>query len=321
MMSHNHQHFAGLDVSKDKIDLHILTDEICKTVSNDTNGFQELFSELKRYPYVLVAVESTGGYERLAAAELTKLGIDVAMVNPVKIFHFAKAIGVHVKTDPQDAGTIALFAQATKPEPNIVLNESAEQLRGLGKRREQLNKMLTAEKNRKRKETTQLAKDSIQRIVEILEQEIKDIDKNINEMVAQDAVYTEKKKILISMVGVGEITANNLLSRLPELGTTDRRHIAALVGVAPYNHDSGKKSGKRFIKGGRHSVRKCLYMATLVATTHNVPIKTHYQNLLQKGKKKKVAIVACMRRMLTWLNIMIRDNLLWSQMEVCKNSN
>lgn len=320
MNSNSYQHYAGLDVSKDSIDLCILPNDISNTVSNDEDGHQELVDILTAYPNTLVVLESTGGYERLAATTLTRQGIDVAMVNPKKIFHFAKAIGVHAKTDRQDALIIAQFARTTTPEPNINLMENQEKLRGLGKRREQLKKMLTAEKNRKRKETTQLAKKSIERIIDILEQELKDIEEQIKNMVNQDSTLLRKKKILTSMVGVGEMTANTLIALLPELGTTDRRHIAALVGVAPYNHDSGRKIGKRFIQGGRHDVRKSLYMATLVATKFNEPMSSIYQNLVLKGKKKKVALVAAMRHMLIWLNIMVRDNLLWSQMEVCKRT-
>lgn len=320
MNSNTYQNYAGLDVSKDSIDLCILPNSVFKTVSNDEVGHQELVDILITYPDTLVVLESTGGYERLAATTLTRQGIDVAMVNPKKIFHFAKAIGVHAKTDRQDASIIAQFAQTTTPEPNINLMEDQGKLRGLGKRREQLKKMLTAEKNRKRKETTQPAKDSIKRIIDILEHELEDIEEQIKNMINEDSVWLRKKEILTSMVGVGEMTANTLIALLPELGTTDRRHIAALVGVAPYNHDSGRKIGKRFIQGGRHDVRKSLYMAALVATKFNDPIRSVYQNLVLKGKKKKVAIIAAMRHMLIWLNIMVRDNLLWSQMEVCKRA-
>ena len=320
MKSKSYQYFAGLDVSKDTIDVCLLPQGHHKTVSNNDQGYQDILQMVNGYTDILVVLESTGGYEHGAATTLTKHGIDVAMVNPQKIFHFAKALGVHSKTDRQDAETIAIFAQATKPAPNILMRESHEKLRGLGKRREQLKKMLTAEKNRKRKETTQPAQESIQRIIDILEKELDNIKDQINKMVEDNVIWQQKKNLLITMQGVGEATANILIAMLPELGTTDRRHIAALVGIAPYNRDSGRKTGKRSIQGGRHSVRSGLYMATLVATKYNNAINTMYNDMLKRGKKKKVALVACMRHMLIWLNIMIRDNLEWSEMDVCQRA-
>ncbi len=320
MKSKTYQYFAGLDVSKDTIDVCLLPQKHHETVSNDDQGYQDLLKLFNGYTDMLVVLESTGGYEHGAATTLTKHGIDVAMVNPQKIFHFAKAIGVHAKTDRQDAETIATFAQATTPAPNILMRQSHEKLRGLGKRREQLKKMLTAEKNRKRKETTQPAKESIQRIIDILEQELDNIEGQIQKMVKDNDTLQHKKDLLITMQGVGEVTANILIAMLPELGTTDRRHIAALVGLAPYNRDSGRKTGKRSIQGGRHSVRSGLYMATLVATKYNDAIRIIYNDMLQRGKKKKVALIACMRHMLVWLNIMIRDNLEWSEMDVCQRA-
>ena len=320
MESKSYQYFTGLDVSKDCIDVFLLPlGKHTKVVNND-QGYQDLLDFLSSYTDILVVLESTGGYEHGVATTLARHGIDVSMVNPKKIFHFAKAIGIHAKTDRQDAQVIARFAQATTPTPNILQRESQEKLRGLGKRREQIKKMLTAEKNRKRKETTQLAKESIQRIIDVLEQELDNINDQIHKMITDKNIWTIKKNLLISMKGVGETTAHNLIAMLPELGTTDRRHIAALVGVAPYNCDSGRKTGKRFIQGGRHSVRSSLYMAALTASKHNEAIKIIYNNMLNRGKKKKVALIACMRHMLIWLNIMIRDNLTWPEMEVSKRA-
>jgi transposase len=321
MTSKSYQHFAGLDVSKDTIDICLLPVNKQLTITNNRNGYKKLLDVLDDFPATLVVLESTGGYEHGAATTLTENGVDVAMINPKKIFHFAKAIGVHAKTDRQDAMIIARFAQMATPAPNIEMRESQGELRGLGKRREQLKKMLTAEKNRKRKETTLPAKKSIQNVIDVLEKELESIDDQLDKKVIENNTLQQKKELMITMNGVGEKTANTLIAMLPELGKTDRRHIAALVGVAPYNRDSGRKIGKRSIMGGRHSVRSNLYMATLAAIRYNDTVKTIYNSMLDRGKKKKVALVACMRHMLIWLNIMIRDNITWTEMDVCKRAN
>jgi len=317
MSETQYHHFAGLDVSRDTIELHLLPEGCRVEVGNDERGYRTLIELLPSREDTLAVLESTGGFEQGAAKALARQAIDTTIVNPMKIFHFAKALGIHAKTDRQDAYVIARFAQATRPEPNVLLREEQDALRELGRRREQLKKMLIAEKNRKRKAFTPWARESVQRLIDVLEKELEAIEQQIRERVDADPDWKRKETLLTSMPGVGETTAHLLIALLPELGTTDRHRIAALVGVAPYNRDSGRKIGKRSIKGGRHHVRSTLYMATLVATRHNPAVKAIYERLLNQGKKKKIALVACMRHLIIWLNKMLADDIPWEQMDVC----
>lgn len=312
--------FLGLDISKDHIEFHVLPSGVQGQVENSEKGIQKVLTRLHSPSTTLAVLEATGGYERDPALTLVRNGVATARVNPAKIHYYGKAVGMHAKTDKQDARLIALYAMNNAVVPNIQLKEDQDELQELAGRREQLLKMIGAEKNRQKKARSLFIQDGIQKLIDAIEDELKEIDGQMQEMIDDNHEWKHKKDRLITFIGIGEITARNLLALLPELGTIDRRQIAALVGIAPYNRDSGKKQGTRMIRGGRHRVRRSLYMATLVAVRHNEALKTIYQRLLAKGKKKKVALIACMRYLIVWLNTMMRDNITWTEMDVCQRA-
>ena len=258
----------------------------------------------------LIVMEATGGYETAAASTLGVAGLPLAIVNPRQARDFAKSLGRLAKTDKIDASVLAHFGEATRPEPRNLPDEQTVLLQALLVRRRQLINMLIAEKNRygMTHETQQMR---VQEHIEWLEAELKDLDEALHEQLQQSPIWQEKERLLRSVPGVGPVTVMTLLAELPELGQINRKKIAALVGVAPFNCDSGKMHGKRAIWGGRAAVRNALYMATLSATRHNDVIRAHYHHLLEEGKPKKVALVACMRKLLTILNALIRTMSIW----------
>jgi transposase len=302
--------FVGIDVSKERLDISSGGAGKVWSAPNTPAGWTELTQQLKPLKPTLVVLESTGGYEAQVLAELYHAGLPVARVNPGRVREFAKSIGQLAKTDQLDARVLARFAEAVRPEPARLADEDEQYLAGLVNRRRQLLEMHVAEQNRLYTAPKQM-RERINHHLEWLKNEIRSLEAEIDNFIQGSPMWKEKGDLLRSVPGVGNITAFTLLAELPELGTMDRKQIAALVGVAPLNRDSGRRSGKRRIYGGRSSVRTTLYMATLTAIRCNPVIHTFYHRLLQAGKEKKVAIVACMRKLLTILNSMLRHHSPW----------
>lgn len=301
--------WVGIDVSKDCLDGYVLPQGLSLQQPNSEAGVQALIEQLHPLAPNLVAVESTGGLERLLVWALQTAAIPVAIVNPRNVKGFAVALG-KAKTDKLDAQVIAGFAQATQPSAQPPVAAQAQQLSDLVRRRQQLVEMQVSEKNRLCRAPESVQSD-INEHIEQIGQRIGALNEQIQVLATQQRDWQRKQRILQSVKGIGKVTAALCLAELPELGMLCDKQIARLVGVAPINHDSGKHKGKRMIAGGRTSVRCGLYMATLVATRHNPVIREFYQRLLSRGKLKKVALVACMRKLLVILNAMIRDNKTW----------
>jgi transposase len=280
------------------------------TRSNDQEGVQEMLSRLEGASVELAVMEATGRYERLAATMLAASSISVAIVNPRQARDFAKAIGQLAKTDKIDAFVLARFARAVEPRTSVIPEEEAVALQGILARRRQLIEMLVSENNRLKMASKPLAK-RIRAHVQWLEKEIERIDGDLDRAIEENAAFKANEALLRSVPGVGRVLSRTLLAELPELGEITHRRLCALVGVAPFNRDSGQRSGKREAWGGRAPVRAVLYMSALVATRHNPHIKEFYERLLSAGKPKKVALVACMRKLLTILNALMRDRANW----------
>jgi len=304
------KYYVGIDVSKNQFDIYLLPTQKHITITNDAKSIKSLIKVLSTLSDALIVMEATGGYEKPLAIALKKAGFSIAVVNPRQIRDFAKALGKLAKTDKIDAHVIALFAEKIQPQPSFSIDEKREKLAELTTRRTQLLDMMTMERNRLDKLSLE-SKKSINRILKALQKELVDIEAQQQTLIQQDAHYSELLNILLSVKGVGVVVATILIANLPELGHLTSRQIAALVGLAPFNHDSGKLRGKRAIRGGRASVRCPLYMATLVAIKHNLKIKTFYQRLLAAGKLKKVAITACMRKLIVCLNAMVKNRNSW----------
>ena len=299
-------HYVGIDVSKDGLDIAVLGEDRVWQVNNTQEGINELVKWMVELDTELIVVEATGGYQRAVVEALFVAGLPIAVVNPARVRQFARACGLLAKTDKLDAQVLAVFGQKVQPRCYEGKTEAEKQLSALLVRRRQLDEILKAEQNRLRTISPSL-KGSVERIIVCLKEEKKTIDAQIQQFVAQQEEWQEQTEILGSAPGVGKVTTATLLAELPELGKMDRKKIAALVGVAPMNYDSGRKRGYRKTKGGRTDVRSVLYMSTLVATRYNPLIRAQYQQLLKRGKFKKVALMACMRKFLTILNAMLRD--------------
>jgi transposase len=301
--------WVGIDVCKDFLDVYVLPQGLILQQPNTEIGVQTLIEQLQPSVPSLVVVESTGGLERILVHGLQTATIPVAIANPRKVKGFAIALG-KAKTDKLDAEVIARFAQTVNPRPCPIPDASAQQLSDLVRRRQQLVEMQVAEKNRLSRASKAVEND-IGEHIEQMQDRIELLNEQIQALATQQRDGQRKNEILRSVKGIGQITAALCVAELPELGKLTDKQIARLVGVAPINHDSGKHKGKRMIQGGRTSIRCGLYMATLVATRHNPVIRDFYQRLLEKGKLKKVALVACMRKLLVILNAMLRDNRTW----------
>jgi transposase len=298
--------YVGIDVSKDRLDVAVLGERQERQVDNTTEGIPQLVAWMQDLQPELIVVEATGGYQRTVVEVLFQTGLAVAVVNPARVRQFARADGLLAKTDRLDAQVLAEFGKKMQPRLYESKSEAGKQLGALLVRRKQLDEMLKAEQNRLRTISPSL-RSSVERIIAILKEEKKRLDEQIRELMNEQKAWHEQTEILSSAPGVGMVTTATLLAELPELGKMDRKKIAALVGVAPMNYDSGKKRGYRKTKGGRGDVRSVLYMSTLVATRYNPLIQTQYQQMLKRGKLKKVALTACMRKFLTILNAMMRD--------------
>lgn len=302
--------FVGIDVSKEKNDVHVHGTAEESQFRNDAEGIRELVESMRQLSPTLIVVEASGGYERLMVAELTAAGLPVAVVNPTRVRRFAESLGQLAKTDKIDARMIAHFASVVRPPVRALKSEEEELLADLLDRRRQIVVMSTAEKNRLYTSRGRI-RDDIQEHVDWLTAKQSELDKEIADLIRSNQTWREKEALLRSVPGVGPVTASTLLADLPELGTLNRQKIAALVGVAPFNKDSGPRRGKRRIFGGRSAVRRTLYMAALACTRFNPVIKRFYDNLVGRGKEKKVALTACMRKLLVILNAMVRKQEVW----------
>ena len=298
--------YVGIDVSKDRLDVAVLGERQKKRVNNTQIGIAELVDWIQEWQPELIVVEATGGYQRTVVEALFQVGLPVAVVNPARVRQFARACGLLAKTDKLDAQILAVFGQRVQPRRYEGKSQAEKELCALLVRRKQLEEMLKAEQNRLRTIAPSLC-GSVERMITVLKEEKKRVDEQIRELMNEQKAWQAPSEILRSAPGVGPVTTATLLAELPELGKMDRKKIAALVGVAPMNYDSGRKRGYRKTKGGRGEVRSVLYMATLVATRRNPVIRTQYHHLLKRGKEKKVALTACMRKFLTILNAMQRD--------------
>lgn len=306
----NKTQFVGIDVSKEHLDVAVSGQKRVSRVRNDEAGLELIERQLQNKKPQLIVIEASGGYERPPARALASAGFPVALVNARQVRDFARSTGQLAKTDAIDARVLARFAEAVKPAVSRFGDEAAEQLRDLELRRRQLVEMTVAERNRLRQ--TPRTAGRIEEHLRWLEEEVKRTEKDIEGLIQSDPDLAVRAAILTSVPGVGRVLALTILSSLPELGLLNRKEIAALVGVAPLNWDSGTLRGKRAIWGGRAHVRAILYMAALVASRHNPIICALYQRLCEAGKPKKVALVAAMRKLLVILNTMVRTRTQWA---------
>ena len=303
---------VGIDVSKGKLDIALGSKGEVWQVKNDEAGHKELLGRLAESAPKFVVMEASGGYEAVVAAALWQAGIQMAVVSPKQVRDFISGMGQKAKTDAIDARMLALFGETVPIEIRAPLDEEARQLQWLMLRRRQLIEMLTMEKNRRGLLPAGPARKNLDRHIAWLEKAVDLAGTDIDQAVRESPLWREKENLLRSVKGIGKVSARTLLADLPELGRLNRKKIASLVGVAPFNHDSGVFKGQRRIQGGRAHVRTVLYMAALTATRSNPAIRPLYQRLLAQGKKKKVAIVACIRKLLTILTAVVRDGVRFS---------
>jgi transposase len=303
--------FVGIDVAKDRLDVHLRPTGEAFTVARDGEGIEALAARLLELKPALVALEATGGFETVVAAGLAAAGLPLAVVNPRQIRDFARATGRLAKTDPIDAAVIAHFAEAVRPVARPVASAEAQALGELVARRRQLIEMMTAERNRRRQITTERLIKGIDRILAALQAQLSELEQDIDDAVRGTPAWREKEDLLVSVPGIGQKIARTLIAELPELRSLGRHQVAALVGVAPFNRDSGNWRGRRSIAGGRAVVRSALYMSVLVSIRRNLPLALVYRRLRAAGKPAKVAIVACMRKLATILNAILRDKTPW----------
>ena len=305
--------YVGVDVSKDRLDVHLLPGGDAFVVTRDGKGVAELVERLAALPLERVAVEATGGFETVVAAALAGAGLPLVIVNPAQVRHFAQAIGQRAKTDPVDAQVIARFVEATKPELRPLAGGATRLLADLVARRRQIIEMIVAERNRERRVEVKRIKKSIARLITALEKELVEIDAEIDTGVRGSPAWREKEDLLASVPGVGPITARTLLAEMPELGTLDEKKIASLAGLAPYARQSGLWKGKSMIAGGRKTVRSALFLAALSACRYNPTLKAFRDRLVKAGKPKMVAIIAAARKLLVILNAILRDRQPWRE--------
>lgn len=300
---------VGVDVSKAKLDIALPNESL--VIENNTKSIQQLADRIAS-DSVIVVMEATGGYENQLVQVLHNHGIALAVVNPRRVRDFAKGIGKDAKTDPIDARVIAFYGEVVKPVPQLAKSDDAKKLEALVERRRQVLGLIGQEKNRLQQVDDSDIKKLIQKSLEMLKKQLKTVDERLAKAIKKPAAGNQRKiEILESAKGVGPVAISTFLAELPELGKLNRNEIAKLVGVAPINNDSGQKPRKRKTIGGRSYVRRVLYMATLSATRHNPTIRKFYQRLLAKGKEKKVALIAAMRKFVTILNTLIKKDELW----------
>jgi transposase len=304
--------FVGIDVSKERLDVAMHPLGESESVTNDKAGIETLVKRLREIQPSLIVLEGTGGLERSVTRALTSAELPVVVVNPRQVRDFAKATGQLAKTDSIDALVLARFGEAVRPALRPLPDEVTLELRALIARRRQITEMMVAERNRLSGASRSVRK-RIDAHIRWLEAELDRADKDLDQSIRQSPIWRENEDLLRSVPGIGPVISRTLLAELPELGELNRKQIAALVGIAPLNRDSGTLRGRRTIWGGRASVRAVLYMAALVASRRNPVIKVFYTRLKKAGKASKVALVACMRKLLTILNSMIKHKTRWSE--------
>jgi transposase len=301
---------VGVDVSKDTLDVHLFERDLSFSVPNDEPSIASLIARLARYRLERIVVEATGRLEHAFVSAAIAKGLPIVVVAPLKVRRFAEAAGQLAKTDAIDARLIARFAAALKPDARPAFDTHSQSIKDLVVRRRQLTSLRTIEKNR-RGVMPKALQPSIDRIIDSLDHEIESLERLIGNAIEQHSAWRHKRDLLTSMPGIGPSVASTLIGDLPELGSLSRRQIAALTGVAPFNRDSGHFRGKRRIRGGRAHSRTALYLSAMVAIRYNPQIKRFYERLVQTGKHKKVALTACIRKIVTALNAMLRDNTPW----------
>lgn len=301
---------VGIDVSKDRLDVALRPGAEVLAVERSAAGLDVLIARLRSVAPHIVALEATGGFETVVTAALAAAGLPVVVVNPAQVRSFAKAIGQRAKTDPIDAGVIAHFAEATKPEVRPLPDAATQLLADLVQRRRQIIEMIGAESQRHKRAPATL-RASIARLLKALQKELTSVDGDIDRMVRGSPAWREAEDLLTTVPGIGKTIARTLVAELPELGRLDRKQIAALAGLAPFTRQSGTWRGRSFIGGGRTAVRTALFMGALVAKRHNPVLKTFFDRLVANGKPKLVAIIAVARKLLTILNAILRDRKTW----------
>jgi transposase len=307
--------FIGIDVSKQCLEVAAHERDCHFRCANKASAFAELIAQLIDLQPALIVLEATGGLERAVVAALHGAGLPVVVVNPRQVRDFARALGQLAKTDPLDARVLAHFAAAIKPQPRPIKSQDELELEALSTRRDQLIEMLTDEKNRRASAASDSLRDEIEEHIDWLNDRIADLDQELKKLLKRSPQWQAKDELLQSTPGIGPVVSYSLLAQLPELGKLNRQQISKLVGVAPLNRDSGQQRGNRHIFGGRAHVRKALYMAAFNATRWNPVIKEFYERLRAKQKPFKVAITACMRRLLSIINAMVRDGTSWRSAE------
>jgi len=303
--------FIGIDVSKDQLDVAVRPTNEKMSFANEDDGIDMLIKRLLPFQPHLIVLEATGSYHQLVLGRLLACGLPAIAINPRQSRDFARAIGRLAKTDSIDANVLAEFADKIRPELRSIPDEATQQLDAICTRRRQLVTMLAAEKNRHHSGPAAI-RSQIKKHIVWLEKQINELQRDLDKLIRSTPAWREKDDLLRSCKGIGPTTSHTMLASLPELGTLSRHRIAALVGVAPFNSDTGKYRGQRHVQGGRIDVRCVLYMATLAAIRSNPVIRAFHHRLIAAGKAKKVAITACMRKLLTILNAMVRTNTRWT---------
>ena len=311
-------YFVGIDVAKAKLDLGRSDTDKILTVANDPQGISQIVQSLRSATPRMIVIESTGGLERLLLDALLDADLPVALVNPRNVRHYAIGIGILAKTDPIDARVLAAFAKGANPRMAEKRSANQVELDALTTCRRQLTQLRATQVNRRASTSSKAALKTIDAVLKAINKQIDKLDKQIRTLIESDDDFNSIDKLLRSVPGVGAVVSATLMAELKELGATDRRRVSALVGVAPYNCDSGTMKAKRSIHGGRASIRSVLYMATVTAIRCNPVIRAFADRLEKMGKAKKVQIVACMRKLLGLLNVMVRDKLTWNQLSVVK---
>jgi transposase len=303
--------FVGVDVSKDLLDVHVRPSSESQQFPYHEEGLEQLIAFLVAYTPALVVVEATGGIESRLVAALATRQLPVAVINPRQVRDFARATGELAKTDRIDAAVLSLFAERIRPEVRPLADDAARDFEALLTRRRQLVDMLIAERFRLQQSRPSV-RQQIEKHVHWLERQLHDCDRDLDKAITHSPIWKARDNLLQSVPGVGKVVSRTLIGQLPELGTLNRKQIAKLVGVAPLADDSGKRRGPRHVWGGRSEVRSVLYMAALVAAKHNPIIRAYYLQLLARGKARKVALTACMRKLLIVLNAIARENRPWA---------